>query len=117
MSGIAPFMVPMSVHHVLRSALLSGDLYSKYNIQSMPVRKDDDVQVARGTYKVCQGKLIQVYCWKWVTHIERTTCEKVVFAKLRLEKDQKLLLDRKAKDQNLAITHQVRLFSLLFFQF
>jgi large subunit ribosomal protein L26e len=78
----------------------------------MPVRKDDEVQVVRGTYKGREGKVVQVYRRKWVIHIERITREKVngstvnvginaskvVITKLRLDKDRKSLLDRKARD-------------------
>ncbi|KAK7252772.1 hypothetical protein RIF29_36966 [Crotalaria pallida] len=107
----AHFTAPSSVRRVLMSAPLSGDLRSKYNVRSMPVRKEDEVQVVRGTYKGREGKVVQVYRRKWVIHIERITREKVngstvnvgihpskvVITKLRLDKDRKSLLDRKAK--------------------
>ncbi|KAK8608832.1 hypothetical protein V6N13_024244 [Hibiscus sabdariffa] len=107
----AHFTAPSSVRRVLMSAPLSTDLRSKYNVRSMPVRKDDEVQVVRGTYKGREGKVVQVYRRKWVIHIERITREKVngstvnvgvnpskvVITKLRLDKDRKSLLDRKAK--------------------
>ncbi|KAF8410224.1 hypothetical protein HHK36_002747 [Tetracentron sinense] len=107
----AHFTAPSSVRRVLMSAPLSSDLRSKYNVRSVPVRKDDEVQVVRGTFKGREGKVIQVYRRKWVIHIERITREKVngstvnvgvnpskvVITKLRLDKDRKSLLDRKAK--------------------
>ncbi|XP_016201632.2 60S ribosomal protein L26-1 [Arachis ipaensis] len=107
----AHFTAPSSVRRVLMSAPLSTDLRSKYNVRSMPIRKDDEVQVVRGTYKGREGKVVQVYRRKWVIHIERITREKVngstvnvgihpskvVITKLRLDKDRKSLLDRKAK--------------------
>ena len=37
----------------------------------MPVRKDDEVSVVRGTYKGREGKVIQCYRKKWVIHVER----------------------------------------------
>lgn len=43
----------------------------------MPIRKDDEVTVVRGTYKGREGKVVQVYRKKWVIHIERITREKV----------------------------------------
>ena len=73
----AHFTAPSSVRRVLMSAPLSTDLRSKYNVRSMPVRKDDEVQVVRGTYKGREGKVVQVYRRKWVIHIERITREKV----------------------------------------
>ncbi|XP_048135644.1 60S ribosomal protein L26-1-like [Rhodamnia argentea] len=102
---------PSSVRRVLMSAPVSSDLRSKYNMRSMPGRKDDEVQVVRGTYKGREGKVVQVYRRKWVIHIERITHQKVngstvnmgispskvVSTKLRLDKDRKSLLDRKAQ--------------------
>jgi large subunit ribosomal protein L26e len=43
----------------------------------MPVRRDDEVIVTRGTYKGREGKIIAVYRRKWVIHIERLTREKI----------------------------------------
>lgn len=93
------------------SSPLSADLRTKYNVRSIPVRKDDEVQVVRGTFKGREGKVVQVYRKKWVIHIERVTREKVngstvnvgidaskvIITKLKLDKDRKALLDRKAK--------------------
>ncbi|KAK9066925.1 hypothetical protein SSX86_014249 [Deinandra increscens subsp. villosa] len=107
----AHFTAPSSVRRVLMSAPLSLELRSKYNARSIPVRKDDEVQVVRGTYKGREGKVVQVYRRKWVIHVERITREKVngqtvnvgvnpskvVVTKLKLDKDRKNLLDRKAK--------------------
>ncbi|CAH9086919.1 unnamed protein product [Cuscuta europaea] len=107
----AHFTAPSSVRRVLMSATLSTDLRTKYNVRSLPVRKDDEVTVVRGTYKGRDGKVVQVYRKKWVIHIERITREKVngstvnvgihpskvVISKLKLDKDRKALLDRKAK--------------------
>ncbi|KAF3671423.1 60S ribosomal protein L26 [Capsicum annuum] len=107
----AHFTAPSSVRRVLMSAPLSSELRTKHNVRSMPVRKDDEVQVVRGTYKGREGKVVQVYRKKWVIHIERITREKVngstvnvgihpskvVISKLRLDKDRKSLIDRKAK--------------------
>nr|GLL19274.1 60S ribosomal protein L26-1-like [Ipomoea trifida]GMC59965.1 60S ribosomal protein L26-1-like [Ipomoea batatas]GME03486.1 60S ribosomal protein L26-1-like [Ipomoea batatas] len=107
----AHFTAPSSERRVLMSAPLSSDLRNKYNVRSIPVRKDDEVMVVRGTYKGRDGKIVQVYRKKWVIHIERITREKVngstvnvgihpskvVVTKLKLDKDRKALLDRKAK--------------------
>ncbi|XP_068656608.1 large ribosomal subunit protein uL24y [Aristolochia californica] len=107
----AHFTAPSSVRRILMSAPLSSDLRSKYNVRSVPVRKDDEVQVVRGTFKGREGKVVQVYRKKWVIHVERITREKVngstvnvgidasnvVITKLRLDKDRKALLERKAK--------------------
>ncbi|XP_078431419.1 large ribosomal subunit protein uL24z-like [Wolffia australiana] len=107
----AHFTAPSSERRILMSAPLSADLRNKYNVRSVPVRKDDEVQVVRGTYKGREGKVVQVYRRRWVIHVERITREKVngstvnvginpskvVITKLKLDKDRKALLERKAK--------------------
>ncbi|CAM8986632.1 hypothetical protein QQ045_006992 [Rhodiola kirilowii] len=112
----AHFTAPSSVRRVLMSAPLSTELRTKYNVRSMPIRKDDEVQVVRGTFKGRDGKVVQVYRRKWVIHVERITREKVngttvnvgvdpskvVITKLRLDKDRKSLLERKAKGRAVA---------------
>ncbi|CDY23029.1 hypothetical protein HID58_012024 [Brassica napus] len=94
----AHFTASSSERRVIMSSPLSTDLRAKYNI-------------VRGTYKGREGKVVQVYRRKWVIHIERITREKVngttvnvgvqpskvVITKLRLDKDRKSLLERKAK--------------------
>lgn len=106
----AHFTAPSSVRRVLMSAPLSTELRTKHNVRSVPVRKDDEIQVVRGTYKGREGKVVQVYRRKWVIHVERITREKVngqtvnvginpskvVITKLKLDKDRKSLLERKA---------------------
>ncbi|KEH32519.1 ribosomal protein L24 [Medicago truncatula] len=62
------FTAPSNVRRVLISAPLSGDLRSKYIVRSLPVRKEDEVQVVRGTFKGREGKVVQVYRRKWVIH-------------------------------------------------
>ncbi|WJZ81634.1 hypothetical protein VitviT2T_001467 [Vitis vinifera] len=59
------------------SAPLSTNLRSKYNVRSMPIRKDDEVQVVRGTFKGREGKVVQVYCQKRVIHVKRISHEKI----------------------------------------
>ncbi|XP_031487065.1 60S ribosomal protein L26-1-like [Nymphaea colorata] len=107
----AHFTAPSSVRRILMSAPLSPELRNKYNVRSVPVRKDDEVQVVRGTFKGREGKIVQVYRRKWVIHIERITREKVngttvnvgidpskvMITKLKLDKDRKALLERKGK--------------------
>ena len=98
------------------SAPLSKELRAKYNVRSMPIRKDDEVVVVRGTYKGREGKVVQVYRRKWIIHIERIQKEKVngqvapigihpsnvAIAKLRLDKDRQNLLERKALGKSTA---------------
>eukprot|EP01116_Phalansterium_solitarium_P011844 TRINITY_DN27666_c0_g1_i1.p1 TRINITY_DN27666_c0_g1~~TRINITY_DN27666_c0_g1_i1.p1 ORF type:complete len:166 (-),score=59.38 TRINITY_DN27666_c0_g1_i1:81-515(-) len=112
----AHFTAPSNVRRVIMSAPLAKELRTKYNVRSMPIRKDDEVVVVRGTYKQREGKVIQVYRKKFVIHIEKLTRErangatvnigihpsKVQITKLKLDKDRKSILDRKdrtKKDQ------------------
>lgn len=96
------------------SAPLSKELRQKYNVRSMAVRKDDEVQVTRGHFKSQQvGKVIQVYRKKWVIHIERIQREKangatvsvgihpskLEIVKLKLDKDRKKILERKNRSK------------------
>ena len=61
----------------LMSAPLSKELKTKYGVRSMPVRKDDEVQVVRGHYKGQQvGKVVQCYRSKFRIYIERIQREK-----------------------------------------
>lgn len=94
----------------MMSAPLSKDLRTKYNARSMPIRKDDEVLVTRGTFKGKEGKIVEVYRRKWVIHIERIQREKingqtarigispsnVCITKLKMDKDRQSLLERKA---------------------
>ena len=108
----AHFTAPSHERRKLMSSALSQDLRSKYGVRSLPVRKDDEVSVVRGTYKGREGKVIQCYRKKWVIHIERITREKAsgatvqvgihpskcVVTKLKLDKDRKQILERKNRE-------------------
>ncbi|CAA6669936.1 unnamed protein product [Spirodela intermedia] len=85
-------MAPSSVRRVLLSAPLSSDLRSKYNVRSMPVRKDNEVQVVRGTYKGREGKVVQRITREKVngsTVNVGINPSKVVVTKLKLDKTGK----------------------------
>ena len=73
----AHFTAPSSVRRVIMSSPLNGELKKKHGVNAVPIRKDDEVQVVRGTFKGREGKVVQVYRRKWVIHIERITREKV----------------------------------------
>merc|ERR1712036_103602 len=94
------------------STPLSKELRQKYNVRSIPIRKDDEVQVVRGHYKGQQvGKVVSVYRKKFCIYIERIQREKangasvyvgihpskVSIVKLKMDKDRKLIIDRRAK--------------------
>ena len=77
----------------------------------MPIRKEDEVKIVRGKFKGREGKVSAVYRRKFVIHVERATKDKatgtpapvgvdpsnVVITKLKMDKDRKLILDRKAQ--------------------
>ena len=110
----AHFSAPSSVRRKLMSAPLSKELRQKYNVRSLPVRKDDEVTVTRGHHKGQQvGKVISVYRRRWVIHIERIQRDKangatvnvgihpskVEITKLKLDKDRKKILERKNRSR------------------
>jgi large subunit ribosomal protein L26e len=114
----AHFSAPSHIRRKLMSSPLSKELRQKYNVRSMPVRKDDEVQVVRGHYKGQQvGKIVTVYRKKFCIHIERIQREKanganvyvpihpskVVIVKLKLDKDRRKIIERKAKGRLAAL--------------
>ena len=55
------FNAPSHIRRKIMSSPLSKELRQKYNIRSMPIRKDDEVQVVRGHHKGQQiGKVVLV---------------------------------------------------------
>merc|ERR1712086_667806 len=105
----AHFTAPSSVRRKIMSAHLNKELIQKYHVKSLPIRKDDEVIVVRGSHRGREGKVIQVYRKKYVIHIEHVTREKsngstvnvgihpsnVVITKLKLDKDRRSILERK----------------------
>lgn len=68
---------PSSVRRVIMSAPLSKELRAEHaGVRSLPIRKDDEVLIVRGTYKGREGKVVQVYRKKWVVHVDRVVREK-----------------------------------------
>merc|ERR1711909_49805 len=111
------FNAPSHIRRKIMSSPLSKELRQKYNVRSMPIRKDDEVQVVRGHYKGQQvGKIVQVYRKKFVVHIERIQREKangasvhvgihpskVVIVKLKIDKDRKRILEHRARSKRVA---------------
>ncbi|KXX81630.1 hypothetical protein MMYC01_202025 [Madurella mycetomatis] len=104
----AHFSAPSSIRRDIMSAPLSKELREKYNVRSIPIRKDDEVQIVRGLNKDKEGKVTSVYRLKYVIHVERVTREKatgasvplgihpsnVVITKLKLDKDRENILAR-----------------------
>lgn len=102
----------------IMSASLSKELRAKYNVRSMPIRKDDQVIVTRGFFKAREGKVLTVYRKKYIIHVERCTREKqngapvqvgihpsnVVITSLKLNKDRKAILERKNRNKSTKYT-------------
>merc|ERR1712053_54545 len=89
------FEAPSHIRRKLMSAPLSKELRQKYNVRSMPIRKDDEVQVVRGHYKGQQvGKIVQCYREKsnGATVNVGIHPSKVVIVKLKMDKDRKNIL-------------------------
>lgn len=105
----AHFTAPSHLRLKLMSASLSKELREKYHVRSLPIRRDDEVQIVRGSNKGREGKIVQVYRKKWIVHVERVNREKVngasvplgihpsnlVITKLHLDKDRKATLARR----------------------
>jgi large subunit ribosomal protein L26e len=86
-----------------------GNYFSQ--VRSIPIRKDDEVTIVRGTNKGREGKITSVYRLKWAVHVERVVREKsngqsvplpihpskVVITKLKLDKDREQILERIGK--------------------
>ncbi|ELR02770.1 ribosomal 60S subunit protein L26A [Pseudogymnoascus destructans] len=102
------FSAPSSVRRTIMSAPLSKELREKYNVRSIPIRKDDEVTIVRGSNKGREGKITTVYRLKYIVHVERVVREKssgqsvplgihpskVVITKLKLDKDREAILER-----------------------
>lgn len=91
------------------SAPLSKELREQYKIKSLPIRKEDEVTVVRGSKKGSEGKVSTVYRLKFAVQIEKLQKEKssgasipinihpskVVINKLYLDDKRKALIERK----------------------
>ncbi|CBX92709.1 60S ribosomal protein L26B [Plenodomus lingam] len=106
----AHFSAPSSVRRVIMSAPLSKELREKHGVRSIPVRKDDEIMVVRGSNKGREGKIQSVYRLKYCLHVAGIVREKsngqsvpipiapskVVITKLKLDKDREQILERKS---------------------
>ncbi|KAK0942372.1 60S ribosomal protein L26A [Friedmanniomyces endolithicus] len=77
-------------------------------VRAIPIRKDDEVTIKRGTNKGREGKVTSVYRLKYVIHVERVSKEKsngqsvpigiapskVEITKLKMDKDRESILER-----------------------
>jgi ribosomal protein uL24 len=67
-----------SMNHTLCLTVLAWHIAmcSTLQVRSVPLRKDDEVTVVRGSNKAREGKIVNCYRKKFVVHIERLTREK-----------------------------------------
>merc|ERR1711879_74760 len=106
------FSAPSNVRRKILSAPCSKDVAAKFGLKrlSMPIRKDDEVQIVRGKYKEePAGKVIAVYRKRMCIFVERVVKEKAngsqiqvpvhpsncVITKLKQDPDRKNLINRK----------------------
>ena len=82
-----------------------------HQVRSIPIRKDDEVQIVRGTNKGRDGKVTSVYRLKYLIHVERVAREKsngqavptgiapskVIITKLKMDKDRENIIERMSK--------------------
>ena len=91
------------------SAMVSKELRSSLGIRSLPIRKDDEVQIVRGDFKGREGRVTTVYRLKNVIHVERVQREKqngapvpvgihpsnCIITKVKEDRDRKAVIERK----------------------
>ncbi|KAL2916487.1 60S ribosomal protein L26A [Polyrhizophydium stewartii] len=109
----AHFTAPSNIRRKIMSAALSKELREKHHARSLPIRRDDEVQIVRGTHKGREGKVTTVYRRKYCIYIEKITRDKVngasvpvpihpsnvVITKVKMDKDRKNLLERKDRSK------------------
>merc|ERR1711981_5709 len=109
----AHFQSTSSERRILMSATLSTELRQKHNVRSMPLRKDDEVEIMRGFFKGRSGRILSCYLRKFLIHVDRITREKangatvhvgvnpskVQIIKLKMPKDRKQILERKNRNK------------------
>jgi large subunit ribosomal protein L26e len=105
------FTAGSEARRTLMSASLSKELRKQFGVRSLPIRKEDKVKVVRGENKDSEGKVTVVYRKKFIINIERVQQEKangapvpvgihpskVVITEVKMDKDRKNLIERKAK--------------------
>lgn len=103
------FAAPSHIKYTMMSSPLSAELQKEHGIQSLPVRRDDTVEILRGSNKGTSGKVNTVYRKKWCLYIEKIQkqskkggvikvpieASNVRITKLVLTEDRKSLIQRK----------------------
>ena len=60
---------PLHIKHKFLGAHLSKELMTKYKIRSLPLRKEDEVIIKRGSFKGVKGKIEKVLLRRTRVHI------------------------------------------------
>ncbi|GAA6051318.1 hypothetical protein NBRC10513_000329 [Rhodotorula toruloides] len=106
----AHFGAPSSVRRILMSAPLSKELRAEHGVRSIPIRKDDEVKIVRGTYKGREGRINTSNRKNFRVFVEGVSRDKgngatvpipvsasnVVITKIKMDKDRTALLKRKS---------------------
>ncbi len=109
------FAAPSHKRYTLMSAPLSEELQKEHGIQSLPIRREDTVELLRGTNKGASGKVNTVYRKKWCLYIEKiqkqskkggvirvpVEASNVKITKLFLTEDRKALIQRKREGRGI----------------
>ncbi|PWN92271.1 ribosomal protein L24 [Acaromyces ingoldii] len=104
------FQAPSALKRKIMSSTLSKELRQEHGVRSLPVRRDDEVLIVRGTNKGREGRVVQVYRKKWVIHVDRVTRDKTngttvqlpvhpsncVITKVKSDKDRRRIIARKS---------------------
>ncbi|KAG8967612.1 60S ribosomal protein L26, partial [Tulasnella sp. 427] len=102
---------PSHERRLIMTAPLSKDLKGKHDCMTLPIRKDDEVQIIRGASKGSEGKVVAVRRRHGVINIDRVTRDKVngatvhlgvhpsnvVITSLKMDKDRRAMIERRAK--------------------
>lgn len=70
------FTAPLHLRRKLLSSHLSKELREKYKRRSLPVRKNDEVEVMRGEFKKKRGKISRVDLKKYKVYVEGMTIKR-----------------------------------------
>lgn len=70
------YEAPLNIRRKMMSAHLSKELREKYKRRSFPVRKGDEVEIMRGSFKGRKGKIVRVDLKKYKVYIEGITRKK-----------------------------------------
>eukprot|EP00761_Pharyngomonas_kirbyi_P007716 gb/GECH01007726.1/.p1 GENE.gb/GECH01007726.1/~~gb/GECH01007726.1/.p1 ORF type:complete len:157 (+),score=30.26 gb/GECH01007726.1/:1-471(+) len=107
------FTAPSHIRRRIMSSHLSPELKKKHNVRTMPVRKDDEVRIMvgkKGVKGTLEGKVVACMRKNYAIHIDGYTREKangttvhipvhpsnVMITKLKMTKDRKDILQRRA---------------------